>query len=545
MGITIDDVPYEYTGPSTLSPIPDVDPNELSRVEVLRGPQGTLYGSSSIGGLVKYVTIDPSTEALTGHAEVGTSSVHNGDKLGYNVSGGVNVPLGDTLALRASAFTHQDPGYIDNVQTGQRDVNERQVYGGRMSMLWLPSQDFSLKLSALFQDSKADGPSQVDVTTPGFGLPPMGDLQQSNLINSGGYDRRIEAFSANLNARLGDVKLTSVTGYNVTRTSDSFDFTWAFGPFTKNGLGSFPGFGVSGTPFVEDNRSHKFSQEFRLSVPVGPILDWLFGVFYTHEDTNPAGGYLAVDPATGAVVGRWLDQQSTETYTEYAAFTDLTFHVTDRFDIQVGGRESENKTTNASVLTGPFVPVFLGGTSPDINPETRSKDNAFTYLVTPSFKFSPNLMVYGRLASGFRPGGPNSALIAKLGLPASFSSDTTRNYEIGIKGDAFEHTLTFDASVYYIDWRNIQITIYDPSTSASYGANGSRAKSQGEELSVEARPLSGLKIAGWVTWSDAVLTQPFPLHWPLPGCQMPLPVIGFPTAAVSRDTSRWSRNSRS
>jgi iron complex outermembrane receptor protein len=504
VGITIDDVPYETSGPSTFSPIPDVDPNELARVEVLRGPQGTLYGSSSIGGLIKYVTIDPSTAGVSGHAEAGLSGVQNGDKLGYNVSAGVNIPLSDTVALRASGFTHEDPGYIDNVQTDQSDVNERKVYGGRVAALWQPSSDLSLKLSALLQDSKAYGPSQVDVPNPGFGLPALGDLQQSNLINSGGYDRRIQAYSANLNAQLGAVKLTSVTGYNVSSSADSFDFTWSFGPYTKTQ------FGVTGTPFVEDNTVHKFTQEIRASIPLGSSVDWLVGGFYTHEDTKPIGGYLAVDPTSGAEVGRWLDQRSTETYTEYAAFTDYTVHVTDRFDVQLGGRESENRTTNASTLAGPYVPFFLGTPSPDVNPEVGSKDNAFTYLVTPKYTLSPDLMTYARLASGFRPGGPNSALNSKLGLPTSFSPDTTRNYELGVKGDVLDHLLSFDASVYYIDWNHIQITIYDPNTSVSYGANGSRAKSQGEEFSVQSRPLPGLSLGAWVTWSNAVLTQPFP-----------------------------------
>ncbi|MDB6009722.1 MAG: TonB-dependent receptor [Gammaproteobacteria bacterium] len=504
VGITIDDVPYETSGPSTFSPIPDVDPNELARVEVLRGPQGTLYGSSSIGGLIKYVTIDPSTAGVSGHAEAGLSGVQNGDKLGYNVSAGVNIPLSDTVALRASGFTHEDPGYIDNVQTGQHDVNERKVYGGRVSALWQPSQNLSLKLSALLQDSKAYGPSQIDVATPGFTLPPLGDLQQSNLINSGGYDRKIQAYSANLNAQIGAVKLTSVTGYNVSKSSDSFDFTWAFGPYTQTQ------FGVTGTPFVEDNTAHKFSQEIRASMPLGSMVDWLVGAFYTHEDTKPVGGYIAVDPATGTQVGRWLDQRSTETYTEYAAFTDFTVHVTDQFDVQLGGRESENRTTNASTLAGPYVPFFLGTPSPDINPEVASKDKAFTYLVTPKYTFSPDFMAYARLASGFRPGGPNSAINARLGQPASFAPDTTRNYELGVKGDVLDHVLTFDASVYYIDWNHIQITIYDPGTSVSYGANGSHAKSQGEEFSVQSRPLPGLNVGAWVTWSNAVLTQPFP-----------------------------------
>jgi len=156
-GITIDDVPF---GASTVhpafNPAPDVDPNDLARIEILRGPQGTLYGASSLGGLVKYVTIDPSTAGFSGLFRVGTESVHNGDGAGYAASGAVNMPLTDTAAIRISGFARQDPGYIDNVLTGQQGVNESRAHGGRLSTLWRPSAAFTLKVSALFQDSRSD-----------------------------------------------------------------------------------------------------------------------------------------------------------------------------------------------------------------------------------------------------------------------------------------------------------------------------------------------------------------------------------------------------
>ncbi|HEX4973576.1 MAG TPA: TonB-dependent receptor, partial [Steroidobacteraceae bacterium] len=114
VGLMIDDIPYGLSINQNGGGGPDIDPGDLARIEVLRGPQGTLYGASSMGGLLKYVTVDPSTEALSGRVQVGTSSVSKGDDLGYSVRGSINVPLGDTLAIRASAFTRREPGYIDN-----------------------------------------------------------------------------------------------------------------------------------------------------------------------------------------------------------------------------------------------------------------------------------------------------------------------------------------------------------------------------------------------------------------------------------------------
>src|SRR3984957_15499156 len=155
VGIAVDDVPYGSStaiGAGGGMVVADIDPADLARIEVLRGPQGTLYGASSMGGLIKYVTVDPSTDATTGRVEANMNGVVNGAELGYGALCSINLPLGDNLALRASGFTRQDPGYIDNVQTGQTGINEDRVSGGRIAALWRPSPSLSLKVSALYQD---------------------------------------------------------------------------------------------------------------------------------------------------------------------------------------------------------------------------------------------------------------------------------------------------------------------------------------------------------------------------------------------------------
>ena len=499
VSIVVDDVPY---GSSSTLPrgeeAPDIDPSDLAHVEVLRGPQGTLYGASSIGGLLKFVTVDPSTDGVSGRVQGGVSSVYNGDEAGYNVRGAINVPLSDTLAVRASAFTRRDPGYIDNVQTGQDGVNRGNFDGGRLSALWRPSDVFSAKLSAMLQHSKVNGASEAHVQSG------LGDLQQDALRGTGFYERNTQAYSATLTAKLGRAELTSVSGYNVNDYSTSFDYTYALGGLTD----LF--FGVPGTPFLENSKTTKFTQEIRLSAPIGQRFDWLLGAFYTDEDTPSFTQHiLAVDPATGAVVDTWLDETRATTFSEYAAFTDLTFHVTDRFDIQIGGRESQNRQTFTQTQTGPFNLLIGFPTLVVVQPESRTKDNSFTYLVTPRFKVSPDLMVYARLASGYRAGGPNvnSAL---YGTPASYKPDKTQNYEIGVKGNLFGRSLSFDASLYYIDWKDLQILLLDVATANGYYTNADRAKSQGVELALESRPLTGLTVSGWVAWNDAVLSEDFP-----------------------------------
>jgi iron complex outermembrane receptor protein len=502
VGVLVDDVPY---GSSTSNGgglvVPDIDPGDLARVEVLRGPQGTLYGASSMGGLLKFVTVDPSTDGVSGRVQAGVSSVYNGAELGYNARASVNIPLSDTLAIRVSGFTREDPGYIDNPILHIDGINETRVSGGRLAAIWKPSQNLSLKFSALYQDSKGYGLSDVDEPINGYAGPPLGDLQQNYIRGVGGSDKTVQAYSLALQAKLGIAELTSVSGYNVNSYKDSFDYTYAFESY---GL-SQSSFGVTGSPVFDDSKTKKFTQELRLSMPVAERVDWLLGAFYTHESSALVQTISAEDTVTGAVVGNGIAFNSPTTFAEYAAFTDLTFHVTDRLDVQVGGRESEVEQTYTETDTGPYVVTFDLAPSPYVVPKTDVKTHAFTYLLTPRFRISSDLMAYARFASGYRAGGPNEV----PGAPREYRPDKTNDYEIGMKGDFLEHKLIVDTSLYYIDWKDIQLSVLNENY-LSYTTNASRAKSQGVELSVTSRPLTGLTIAAWIAWDDAELTQAFP-----------------------------------
>lgn len=497
VGITVDDVPYgAMTSASFSTGGTDLDPNELQRIEVLRGPQGTLYGASSIGGLIKYVTVDPSTQALKGYAKAGTSVVRNGSEMGYNFGGGVNVPLSDTFALRASGFSRQSPGYIDDPVLGLEGRNAVDVTGGRLAALWQLSPDIALKVSALYQSGLTHG-SQYVFLEPGFG-----DLQQSYVRRAGRYDRDIHAYSAMLQARVGSVDITSISGYGVNDNVGSFDISKILGRFTQMQ------FGVPGTVVADDFRTRKFTQEIRFAAPIGERLEWLLGAFYTRERSDPDGDVLAVDAATGNLVGTWVEQARTHKYEEYALFGNLTVHLSDRFDVQIGGRESRNQQSYAEIASGPYLPFFAGVPSPAVTPETDSQDTSFTYLVTPRFKISQDLMVYARFASGFRPGGSNPG--ATAGIPATYDPDRTLNYEAGIKAGVLGGALSFDASVYHIEWQDLQLHAADPDTSQEYTTNGSRARSRGVELTIEARPIDGLIVNASGAWNEAVLTQRLP-----------------------------------
>ena len=498
VGITVDDVPYGSSTPMGGGAIvPDIDPSDLQRVEVLRGPQGTFYGASSIGGLIKFVTVDPSTDALSGRIQADVNGIHNGDGAGYGLRGAVNVPLSDTWALRASGFFRRDPGYVNDVLTGMRGVNREEDYGGRLSALWKPSDAFSLKLGALFQDSQRYGGNGVDAGSD------FEDLRQTSIPNTGGFERKYQVYSANLTARLGNATLTSISGYSINSLRDSVDLTSGLGSLTDSI------FGVSGLNGAEINKTTRFSEEVRLAMPFGQRFDWLVGAFYTHEYSPYQQPMLAAEAATGEVVGTALDYNWWSKYEEYAVFTDLTVRFTDNFDVQFGGRESANRQSYGETDTGPFVPIFEGLPSPVLYGLLRSSEDSFTYLVTPRLKLTPDLMLYARLASGYRPGGPDD-VAQQFHLPPTYQPDKTENYELGLKGDAFDRTLSFDASIYYINWKDIQLTVVSPELNIGYFTNGSRAKSEGVELSGQWAPRAGLKLGAWVAYSDAELTESFP-----------------------------------
>jgi iron complex outermembrane recepter protein len=494
VGITIDGVAFgSSTNAGGGASVPDIDPSDLASIEVLRGPQGALYGASSMGGLINFVTLNPTTDTLSGRVQASTEDIYNGDGPGYTFRGSVNVPVGDTLAVRASAFTREDPGYIDNPILGVDGINEVRSSGGLLAALWRPTDAVSLKVSALYQETHGNGLNDVDIE------PGLGDLQQSYPPGVGPYTKNVQAYSATLTAKVGAVELTSVSGYNVNAFTDSWDFSQDFGQMTA------AMYGVSGSPEFDRNKTKKITQELRLSGLIGERLEWLLGGFYAHEDSAYSQALLAENVTTGEILAQSYLSSFPSTYRELAAFGDLTVHLTEQFDVQFGGRESQIKEGTSTSGTA----ALFGAPEFESTPDIDNTEHAFTYLLTPRYMISTDLMVYGRLASGYRAGGSNSS--PGFGTPAQYDPDKTQNYEIGTKAELLEHTLSLDASVYYINWQDLQVSLINPQTYQSYIANGGHARSDGIELSLQSKPLTGLTIAAWVALNDAKLTESFPM----------------------------------
>lgn len=497
VAVMIDDVPFctsTFLGGGNV--IPDLDPGELKRIEVLRGPQGTLYGTSSLGGLLKFVTLDPSTDRASGYIRGGINGVTNGAGAGYSVRAAGNLPVSDKLAIRAGGLVRREPGYVDNPVRHIRGLNDQRATGGQVSGLWMPEPGISLKLTALFQELKAGGTNHIDVVAG------LGDLQQNHLPGSGAYDRKIQAYIAALDIQRGLLDLKSVTGYTVNQFTDVTDTS--FGP---RSVAVRTAFGVGGAAMDSSNRMEKLTQEVRMSLPVTTGVEWLIGGFYTRESAALRQTTLAQDSTTGVIVGTAVVADFPSTYQEFAGFTNVTFQASDRLDVQLGARDSRIKQTSRQTVTGPLTAFFTGGlSSPAVFPEVRSSSDAFTYLVTPRLRASTETMLYARLASGYRAGGPNRSPGGIV--PAQYEPDRTQSYEVGMKATFLSGRLAVDASAYHIKWKDIQLQATNPATTIVYLFNGARAKSDGVEVAVEARPSRGTTLAGWVAWNDAILADP-------------------------------------
>jgi iron complex outermembrane recepter protein len=492
VGTYIDDSPFGTTGAlalgSTLTPDPDL--LDIDHIEVLKGPQGTLYGASTLGGLLKIVTKTPDLNNFEGLVRVGGDSVSRGDT-GYSVRGVVNTPLSDGVsALRVAGYYRRDPGFIDDVGLNRQDINNATNYGGRASFLLEPMDAFSILISALVQDDNSNGRSLEEVDRNTF-VPTYGDLTARTLFPE--VDNlKYRLVNAKLSYGAGVADVTNVLSYDQLRDSSVNDTTLNYGFLIP-----FPN---SGSPTTTIHNSNKVTEEFRVASPTDEFakLTWLGGLYYTHEQSLYGAHLGAVSLATGQPIpGFTLYTFDLHlTYREYAGFGDLTCKLTDTIDFTTGARWSRNtqdfNAPNSGRLSS--VPVFRG----------KSADSTWTFQETLRWKPTRDLMTYLRAASGYRPGGP---IVPPGNVPADFPTvfkpDTVWNYEAGTKSTWLDGRLSANAATYLIDWKNIQ-------TNARVGAftiltNGGNARSKGVEIETAYTPTSNWTVGLSGSYTDAVL----------------------------------------
>lgn len=479
----------------------DFDTFDLNRIEVLRGPQGTLYGASSLSGVLRFVTATPQMDRVIVRGRAGVETVKGGE-LGYLGNLAINVPLARTLAFRASGSFRKDGGFIDSIGTAgsnqTKNINSDRVYSGRASLLFKPSDAASIRLSAFAQNIDAKAASDIEADP--VALRPLHGLSKSEFVPE--YSNlHYRQYNATGTFNLGFGELTTSTSYGKQNQDVRKDLTFALSGVIAPFIGP--------NQLIEPQLTNvsKFTQEVRLSGQ-SRLADWLIGGFYTREKGLIRQDLTALQPGTltpidvtpifGTILAH-LDLASK--YRETAGFADATVHVSPQFDLQFGGRYSKNHQTAHQSSVGAFA-----GTADFTN---GSSEHVFTYSVAPKFKINPNTTLYARIAKGFRPGGPNViAPNAPAAVPRTYKSDSVISYEAGVKAQSPDHRLSIDIAVFHINWKDIQLFTQVPVNGTFYGVNinGSSAKSDGVEFTATARPLPGLDLSLNGAYTHARLT---------------------------------------
>lgn len=523
---------------------------DIERVELLRGPQGTLYGEGSIGGTLRIISNKPSTDAFTVTAEVEGSATDGGGS-NYAANGVVNVPLGDRAAFRMSGSYRDMAGWIDSAGrraqpaevvggialTDFSDINSREIYGGRAALRLLPTERLTIDLTTMY--TKIDG-SDVDVDindpdslSPGFqpGVVVVGEHTSDFAVEN--YREEWYSNTAlTLTYDLDWAEITSATTY-FERDLDE--------------LAEQPGFA-----FFADANSWSFytqvdeyvSHETRIASTTEDKLQWIGGVFYrdreiraesdfgtTHiHDMVEEGLYFgtpipALQDQTQLL--RIFNLPSETTFEHFALFGSLTYSLTDKLDVTVGLRYFEEDQTSdavSSIMDFAAVPALVvdavvNGTTFDApfvqraRTQFDTKDDGVTSRFNLSYHANDDWMVYFTAAEGFRSGGvnrnPATDLVTGEPLPdrQGFDSDQLWNYEVGSKNSWQDGRVVVNSAVFFIEWDDIQVPGVIDGVQQRWITNAGKAESKGAEVEFVLRPLQGLSFNGSVSYVDAELSE--------------------------------------
>ncbi len=528
VGIYLDDIPLT-TLATTFSGALDPVFFDMERMEVLKGPQGTLYGGSSMGGAIKYVRARPNLTRVSGSAAAGIGTTAHGGS-SYNAEGVVNVPLvNDKLALRAGVFYRRDGGFIDNepglvrnsnlsstaspnytplsqnAQTNRSaaDQNRGDTYVGRVAIAWQPDPTLTITPSVFYQRYKQENSSQFFIGT-GKSLSASYRLPQPTRDESVIYDLNVEK-------DFDSVKLTSITAYFDRKLNWGRDYSYFI-------AGLVPPFFALNSNNISVSHTKQFSQELRLSS--GEREDnfkWVVGLFYSNQKDNLNQVAKTLGLGSLGIPGFASDVVYTgDTNTkmdQYAAFGEVNYKLTDKLELTAGIRAFQIKQVVDALGDGPL----NGGTT--VNVDRRSNEKGVNPKFGLSYKITPNNMLFVSASKGFRPGGPNryrinpalcSADLTRLGIsgaPDSFQSDSLWSYELGTKNQFAGGRLTLNGAFFMTDWKKIQQQIFLQSCGFAYNDNAGTAKVKGVELEAALKLAGGFDLGGNATLTDAKIDK--------------------------------------
>jgi len=469
VGIYMDEIPITtFSGEQV-----NIKTFDLDRIEVLRGPQGTLYGEGSEGGTIRVVTNKPNTTTFQAGLFALASATDRGGPNG-EVDGMVNVPLvDDKLALRLVGLSSDYDGWITNPVIGKSHYNTNTDFTGRATLRFTPDDKTIIDLGYMHQYANSDGPSQGDIDYRDYaGTPePRND--------------RFDVYSITASRDFGFATLTSATGYFVRDSLSHNDFT-SVAPILSF-LFSTP---VNTADIIRPNNQRAFTEEVRLvSDPGSGPLAWTIGGFYKN-DTIDIANTAQTSPVLPASV---FTLNVDDTSSQYAVFGEGDYALTNQLHLIAGVRYfDEDRHTDSAV--GGLLPLALSGTG-----FSGLKQTASTSQVTPKISLNYNItadaLVYATASSGFRAGDINPYAFLFPGAPASFGPEHLWNYEGGAKTSWLDKRLTVNLAVYHIVWQNVIIDADAPNALFGYSVNGGDAHSDGVELEVTAVPVQGLTLS--------------------------------------------------
>ncbi|WP_233497319.1 TonB-dependent receptor [Novosphingobium sp. MD-1] len=487
---------------------------DVQRVEVLRGPQGTLYGSGSMGGTLRVIYNKPNLDTVQAGVDISGSNTHHG---GWNMEGSamINAPIvTDKVGLRVVGFYRNQDGFIDNTTLGIKNINKQESFGGRALLRLKPTERWTIDLAAYINRSRTDTPSWT--------------LGAGKYI-SDAYTRQpvrdnVELYSITSNYDLDFATLTATGSYMHRKLSSVSDVSrYIRGQRTPARCSALVAGGAACSPTQLTNfyalvdgqsTSALFPQqdmdtwtgEIRLSSNGKGPINWTLGGFYSNRHTNVANPQVNADPLNGQVIYplqiatvRFIDDR----LEQIAGFGEVSWDITDRLNLTGGARYFHY---NKNIVGQTTVPSILVGARLTPPTAVTSGESGWVVKANASYKITPDVMLYAEAAQGFRPGGANQVLGLDAALTA-YNSDSLWNYEVGLKTAWFDRKVTLNVDAFQIDWSDMQITLRTPNGAFSYIGNAGKAKVKGIEAETGIHPLPGLSILGNFSYIDAKLTQ--------------------------------------
>jgi iron complex outermembrane receptor protein len=496
-GYYIDDVPVSSSFNSGGS---DLRLFDINRVEVLRGPQGTLYGAGAMGGAIRVITNQPDATAFSALTEVTGASIAS--RAGEaDVNAMINIPLVDNkAALRVvGVYSHQD-GYINAPVQGLKGVNGGDLVGGRAAFRWTPTDNLTVALTGIYQHDIYDNPPLEDLTLNKEPL--FGDLTINQYVQ-GRQEALLAISNLLVEYSMPWATLVSSTSYLHNSTDIVNDHTLSDGVLFNAALGLPPATQPRDTSALPDN-DYTSVEELRLVSAQTDPFKWIVGTYFQHDnlivqrvdafDPESVLGMLGVVP---------INYYTDTIRKTYAVFGEVTYDLTPQWQVTGGARYSYIPTTYSARVYGaafgildPADAIAAVGSTPSSNVSPKVE---LTYLPT------DGLVFYAEAAKGFRPGSPNAPI---PGVPPTLKPDTLWDYELGAKTEWLGGRLIANAAIYYIDWKDIQVvtsTLTFPNI--PYLGNAGAAVSKGAELELKALPSSSWLFSFSGSYTDARFSQ--------------------------------------